>query len=190
MDNSTIVFIFTLVVAFIVLRWLITPIPQSVPDEFNIPDPQRVQAQNNERPRSRAAREVTQSMIEVVQAIAPQLSPVQIRFSLERSGSVEATVEEYMTNGNLPFPPGYVAPAATEEEDANHNVAPKESLKNLLEKYGLDAEGMLKPEGVPEAKWGKDKAERTELLQQRREEMILKARRRMQKTLTNDVLGD
>lgn len=189
MDNSTIIFIFTLVVAFVFLRWFITPIPQSVPEEFNLPDPQRQsQSQlNAPRSRQRATREVTQSMIEVVQAIAPQLNPAQIRFSLQRTGSVEATVEEYMESGNLPYPPGYTPPSGDEE---NHDVAPTGGLQNLLEKYGLDANGMLQPEPIAEAKWGKDKAERGQLLQKRREEMILKARRRMEKSLTNDVIGD
>lgn len=193
MDNSTIIFVVTLVVAFIFLRWLISPIPQSVPEEFNIPDPQR---QNNRsqtaapRSRNRSSREITPSMIEVVRAIAPQLTPLQVRFSLERTGSVEATVEEYMENGSLPFPPGETPMSPTSETET-HNVAPLGVLENLIEKYGLDLNGSHN-EDVTEVsgKWGKDKNERQQLLKRRREEMILKARRRMEKSLTNDAFSD
>lgn len=192
------IFIVTLVAAFAFLRWLIAPIPQSVPDEFNIPDPQRVRNnQTNDRVRNRRARPVTQSMIEVVQAIGPQLSPAQIRYSLEMSGSVEATVEEYMENGTLPYPPGetprHHGRDINAEADAElHNVAPVGTLQNLLEKYGVDVSEPTQEtiEETVEGKWGKDETERLQLLQKRREEMILRARRRMEKSLTNDVIGD
>lgn len=189
MDNSTIFFIASLLVAFVFLRWLISPIPQSVPDEFNIRTsigrtPDSAQAAPNPARRT-SRREITESMIEVVRAIAPQLTDSQIRYSLERSGSVEATVDEYMENLTLPFPPGEAPPAEPEE---THNVAPSE-LKTLLEKYQVQDDGQEK--GLPvEGKWGKDEVERTDLLRKRREEMILRARRRLQLTLSNDVIGE
>lgn len=193
MDNSTIVFIITLVVAFVFLRWLISPIPQSVPEEFNIPDPQSRSHRNQPsapRTRNRTSREINPSMIEVVRAIAPHLTTSQVRYSLERTGSVEATVEEYMENQSLPFPPGESPIDHGADGDA-HNVAPLGETKNLIEKYGLDLNGNHDQEILETTgKWGKDKNERQQLLQKRREEMILKARRRMEKSLTNDVLSD
>lgn len=192
MDNSTIIFIVTLVVAFVFLRWIISPIPQSVPEEFNIPDPHRQESQANaSRPRNRSSREITLSMIEVVKAIAPQLTNSQIRYSLQRSGSVEATVEEYMENGDLPFPPGETPAPQVNGEPESHNVVPAGELQNLLDKYGLDLnEKENNDEIVAEGKWGKDKNERLQLLQKRREDMILKARRRMEKSLTNDIFDE
>lgn len=189
MDNSTIFFIVLLLVAFVFLRWLISPIPQSVPDEFNIRtnigrSPESIQ-QDPVPARRRSHRQVTESMIEVVRAIAPQLTDSQIRYSLERSGSVEATVDEYMENLTLPFPPGE-APVAQPEEA--HNVAPSE-LKTLLEKYLVEDNGQTES-GPVEGKWGKDEVERTDLLRKRREEMILRARRRLQLSLSNDVIGE
>lgn len=179
MDNSTIVFVATLVVAFVVLRWLIAPIPQSVPEEFNVPDPAR-QAERNaaNSTRTRAPRPVTELMVDVVRAIAPQLTPLQIRRSLERTGSVEATVDEYMENGDLPRVP--------EEEAQNgeeHNVKPTGEPQLLLERYGVKDDGQAVPTPV-ELKWGKDELERVQLLNKRREEMILRARHRMEETLT------
>lgn len=124
-------------------------------------------------------------MVEVVRAIAPQLTESQIRHSLERTGSVEATVDEYMENLTLPFPPGEVPVAEPEE---THNVAPGD-LKTLLEKYLVEDRGQTEGEAV-EGKWGKDESERIGLLQKRREEMILRARRRLQQSLSNDVIGE
>lgn len=182
MDNSTLVFVATLVVAFVFLRWLIAPIPQSVPAEFNLPDLE-VTAQNTlaSRPSSRVRnRPVTASMIEVVQAIGPQLTVSQITYSLQRTGSVEASVEEYMENGTLPFPPGETPVVAQA-----HNVKPAGEPKTLLEKYGLSESEAVSEEAIA-GKWGKDKSERVLLLQKRREEMILRARKRMETSLTND----
>lgn len=95
-----------------------------------------------------------------------------------------------MENQSLPFPPGE-SPVDHDADGDARNVAPLGELKNLIEKYGLDLNGnhdqdILETTG----KWGKDKSERQQLLQKRREEMILKARRRMEKSLTNDVLSD
>lgn len=193
MDTSTIIFILTLVIAFIVLRWLISPIPHSVAGEFNLPEPTQHEAENEaerraprERPaRSGDSRQVRDSMIEVVQSIGPQLSVSQIRYSLQQTGSVEATVEQFMENGTLPYPPGETPQQqATEEHD--HNKKPDTEAPSLLEKYHINetTDGNVGEEAV-EGKWGKDKEERVNLLQKRKEEMILRARRRMKDSLSN-----
>jgi coupling of ubiquitin conjugation to ER degradation protein 1 len=44
-------------------------------------------------------------MIEVVETVAPELTREQIEYDLQRTGSVELTVNNYMENGGLPFPP-------------------------------------------------------------------------------------
>lgn len=163
MDNSTLLFIATLVGAFLFLRWLISPIPQSVPEEFDIPDP----ARRHERVHTTTRRPVNDSMIEVVHAIAPQLTLDQIRRSLEQTGSVEATIEQYMENGTLL--------GAVAEED--HSTPAPVSTQSLLEKYNVDENAEIES---TEATWGKDKDERVRLLQKRREEMILRARRSVQ----------
>lgn len=189
MDNSTILFVATLAVAFVFLRWLIAPIPQSVPGEFNLPDPVVLSQSTSSRPSTarNRTRLITDSMIEVVQAIGPQLSVSQIRYSLERNGSVEDTVEEYMENGTLPFPPGEAPPST--RSDNSHDSKPNGEPQTLLEKYGLDEKKSI-GSGVEEGKWGKDKDERISLLQSRREEMILRARKRIEQSLTNDLTSD
>lgn len=192
MDNSTIIFIVTLVVAFVFLRWLISPIPQSVAGEFNLPDPDEA-ADENDRPRPqrrRGARAVNDSMIEVVQAIGPQLTTDQIRYSLERTGSVEATVEEYMANGALPSPPGEPSSVAPQEADIQRLKS--SDSQTLLEKYDVSGRDEILNEDEPDVTgtWGKDKKERLNILQKRKENMIIRARQRMKESLSNDVVSD
>lgn len=183
MDNSTILFVVTLVAAFIVLRWLISPIPQSVPEEFNVPDPARQSSgEASTSRRNRASRPVTESMIDVVHAIAPQLTRLQIRRSLERTGSVEATVNEYMEIGDLPHAPEETHQPNGEE---SHNVEPESGSKTLLERYGVEDDGREVPAEEPEGKWGADEEERVKLLRKRREDMILRARHRMGQSLAS-----
>lgn len=186
MDTSTIVFIVTLIIAFVVLRWLISPIPHSVAGEFNLPEPSENEAAQRDHgngSRRGNSREIRDSMVEVVQSIGPQLSASQIRYSLQQTGSVEATVEEFMENGTLPYPPGET-PQAPEEHQ--HNVKPEGETKSLLEKYSIDGNANnTASEDEVAGKWGKDENERVTLLQKRKEDMILRARRRMKDSLSN-----
>lgn len=183
MDTSTILFMAALAAAFLILRWLIRPIPQSVPEEFNVPDPTQRHEQPSRRQRPTGNRAVTDLMIEVVQAMAPQLTVSQIRHSLQRTGSVEATVNEYMDNGDLPFPPGESAVRVT--ESVAHNKKPLGASRNLLEKYGITDADLLDPgylAGVSA------KGDREDVLQKRRAEMIVRARKRMEQSLTGNLL--
>lgn len=199
METSTIIFIAVLAIAFIFLRWLITPIPHAVPhevEEIRRSFPQESNASTsatasassttNSTTNRRGNREINDLMIEVVQALGPQLTPEQIRYDLERSGSVEATVNRFLENGDLPFPPGYRAPAPVVEQ--NHNIPPSTVSLNLLEKYGIDPEQSvidLKEENSQS--WSSDKLERSSNLNKKRQEMILNARKRLAQLLQNDV---
>lgn len=171
MDNSTIFFFITIAVVFLVLKWFIKPIPQSVPEEFNIPDRVRANPDTTTDPRQR--RQVTESMIEVVQAIGPQLSASQIRYSLENSGSVEATIEMLMQTGSLPLPPDEVSEALGLEADPQQTTALSKS-KSLWEKYNLDSE--IEGSISSGERWGKDENERSRYLTKRKAEMINRAR--------------
>ncbi|KGQ90246.1 hypothetical protein MEQ_04262 [Candida albicans P87] len=114
-------------------------------------------------------------MIEVVQSIAPMLTVEQIRYDLETTGNVEATVNRFMELGDLPFPPGYVRPQqppTPSEEPKKQEVIGKRSV-NLLEKYNIDAKN--------------PKSDHNSLLHQRRQEMILGARKRLAAQLSNEL---
>lgn len=197
MDSSTIAFIIVIGVAFIFLRWLIAPIPNSLPSELNeaLANNENARSNNNSSNGAtrRQRREVSDDMIEVVQTIAPQLTRGQIRMDLERSGSVESTMERYMETGSLPYPPGESAqPQHLQPDMSSHVQTTKKGPENLIEKYGLDGkvskdvddEG---EESVDENKWGSNKEERTLLLNKKREEMILKARKRLASQLQNEL---
>ena len=204
MDNSTIVFIAVLGVAFIFLRWLIAPIPPQLPNELNealansVNNSNRPNNSNNSNSATnsnanrRTRREPSDDMIEVVQTIAPQLTRGQIRMDLERSGSVEVTMERYMETGSLPFPPGESAATQSYQSDiSEHSQATKKEPENLIDKYDLkskikgdEGEGI---ENIDENKWGSSKEERSSLLNKKREEMILQARKRLASQLQNEV---
>lgn len=53
----------------------------------------------------RYRRAVTQDMIDVVKSIGPYLTVEQIRYDLEKTGSVEETVNTFLSTGTLPIPP-------------------------------------------------------------------------------------
>lgn len=185
MESSTLVFIVTIAVAFIFMRWLISPIPQT--NEFI-----------NERATQREARSLAVSdgtttgsarrrhqrppsdlMVEVVQAIAPQLTREQIVYDLEKTGLVELTIDNYMQNNSLPFPPGYRAPAAAAPATTPNTKTDPINFKavNLVEKYHVD---VLSP--APEE--GEDDDLDT-LLLKRKQRMILNAREQLQRKLAS-----
>ncbi|ODQ82283.1 hypothetical protein BABINDRAFT_169674 [Babjeviella inositovora NRRL Y-12698] len=194
MDNSTVTFILTLVVAFIFLRWFISPdLPQqsvkkgavkakkakrtkavneegveeeSSDEEFDIHSPM-----NNVK-----ARAVSSSMIEVVQTLAPQLTEAQIRWDLENNGgSVSLTVDKFMETGSLPFPPDTAPQAATASRSGDEVAG---DGANVAKRSGL--EKAKSEELTPSTTgWSDDKQERSKLLQKKREEMVDKARKRL-----------
>lgn len=192
METSTLLFIASLLVAFVFLRWLITPLPDSLPQELN---ELRESTERTAAPRATnrvRRREVTGSMVEVVQAIAPQLTEGQIRFDLEKTGSVELTIENFMENGTLPFPPGE-SPQPPVRVDRVESRPSRENSEatSLIDKYNLKDKVVESDTPVSEdavdGKWGSTKEERDDLLSKRREEMILRARNRLAAQLKNEV---
>lgn len=199
-DSNTLTFLFTVVVAFAVLRWFINtpeddedpavnPSGGTAPPQTSDGEAETSGARRNLRPVRFARRPVTNDMIEVVQTMAPQLTPEQIRYDLERSGSVQATVERFLSEGSLPFPPGYVAPPepaqAPGPSGSGSGVRSRNGV-NLIKKYGLENR-VNTPEAEEEEtekpskmKWSQSKEERQQMLKKQREEMILKARRKLE----------
>ncbi|KAL3235290.1 Coupling of ubiquitin conjugation to ER degradation protein 1 [Nakaseomyces bracarensis] len=55
--------------------------------------------------RKRRKRRVTEGMIEIVATLAPHLHHDQIKYDLEKTGSVEATVERLLKGEEFEFPP-------------------------------------------------------------------------------------
>ncbi|BFZ62952.1 hypothetical protein YB2330_004064 [Saitoella coloradoensis] len=53
----------------------------------------------------RTQSQITQGMVEIVQAMFPHIDPLSIRYDLERTLSVEATTDKILSTGSLPTPP-------------------------------------------------------------------------------------
>lgn len=189
MDSSTVYFIATLVVAFVFLRWFIS---SDESDEAAVASSATASSAvssgaSASSTASRPRRVITSDMIEVVQSIGPQLTEGQIKMELLRSGSVEATIERFLNEGTLPYPRGEApappAPPAPQQDErgAVSNVGPE----NLLEKYAV------KPEQAAGGALSKPAAsltaeERASVLQHRKAQMILNARKRLEAQLKNE----
>lgn len=123
-------------------------------------------------------RPVDNSMIEVVQTIAPNLSVEQIRYDLERTGSVETTVERYLAQGDLPTPPNTQPRPRSETPTSNK---PKKT-GSLAARYNItekDDEEFSEKHATPEKpKWSQSKEERQNQLRKQQQEMILRARQK------------
>lgn len=200
MDNLTITFIATLILAFIFLRWIISTDDEPISNADSASRSRTRRSETSQRSSvpaglaRRSRRQITPDMIEVVQALAPNLTVGQIRMDLERSGSVEQTVERYLSLGSLPYPEGE-DPSSIPVSSSSCDV--KSTEKSAYQKYVLgnpsfDAEALLensesveKPGQLQKTVvgWKDTKEKRTINLQQKKAEMILRARKRMQQKL-------
>lgn len=201
MDISTILFVATLAVAFIFLRWLISPIPQS--NEFNINEAVRESdtrstgsstgastnsntnsnSNSNSNSRSRARRPVTDSMVEIVKTIAPNLTRDQIVMDLTNTGSVELTIERYMELGDLPHPLNSERTSVNNSSDTVASAGTAEPKPkpgkpvNLIEKYNIDINEEIDT----------TLGDASVSLQRKKQEMILGARKRLAAQLGNEL---
>lgn len=132
-------------------------------------------------------RPVDNSMIEVVQTIGPNLSVEQIRYDLERTGSVETTVERYLAQGDLPMPPNQQPRAQPQQRT---NTEPKQT-GSLAKRYNItekdDEEFSEKQTTVQKPKWSQSKEERQSQLRKQQQEMILRARQKFKQKDQNSA---
>ncbi|KAK7206614.1 hypothetical protein BZA70DRAFT_108583 [Myxozyma melibiosi] len=235
-DSTTTTFIACIIIGFLVVRWYVSAPQQQIPAGATGTPQSRATASSTgvaglsslaselQRPRSR--RPVTQGMIEVVQSVAPTLTVEQIRFDLERSGSVEATIDRFLAEGGLPMPPNAqprAQPAPSSAAGSSSTPATISSslaFPDLITRYHLEtkigADGLPiepklaeditsaatsssspPPPPPPSAaasssstgasgkkmKWSGSKEERQAMLRKQREDMILKARRKLEAQL-------
>ncbi len=157
-------------------------------------------------PRS-AGQRFTGAQVEQVVQMFPQLSRRDIMWDLQRNGgSVAATTERVLAGRGLErvcsiaclmlffssdcvqAPPSFqpVIPISTTAVStaAIPSAIPKAAEPDLITRYNLQSrispKGKEKEEPTPETGWAANKDKRQEMLQRRRDEMILAARRRMQ----------
>lgn len=177
-ETSTISFVLALVVGFVVAKWAFAGDDTSAAS-------QQVNRRQRPGPQRTRRRPVNQAMIEVVQSLAPNLTVEQIRYDLERTGNVEATVERYLSEGSLPFPPGYQAPPApaSHSETASSSRASSSEPENLLKKYKVENSDINSEFEGPLQKttWKDTKEEREAQLRKKQQEMVLRARQKLAK---------
>ncbi|EDK36146.2 hypothetical protein PGUG_00244 [Meyerozyma guilliermondii ATCC 6260] len=197
METSTVVFFATIVAGFLILRWLISPIPDPLEEAAAAHATQR--DGRRPTPSTRSRRPVTDSMIDVVQAIAPQLTRGQIRMDLERSGSVEVTIDRFMEEGTLPMPEnqndeetegngqGNQGNQAQSNQAQSNQSEGGSGIKpaNLIERYGLESK--IDQDVSNAAINSATNQDKIDLLSSRREEMILNARKRLAAQLSNEI---
>ncbi|GMF70809.1 unnamed protein product [Aspergillus oryzae] len=113
----------------------------------------------------------------------PQLSTRDIMWDLQRNGgNVAATTERILTGRGLETVaiPQASAPAQT----AAASTASKSEGQDLISRYNLSGkvatEGAETTQSSPSSGWSQNKEERQRILQKRRDDMILAARKRME----------
>lgn len=193
MDQSTLTFLVTIIVGFILMKWFTQtdqhPSAQAL--EGNQTTSGGGTSSTNRRgsqqlgstrqPSHRFRRAVTPDMIEVVQSLAPHLHEEQIRYSLQQTGSVEETVERYLRGDEFPFPPNFRAPAAAQQQDNGGSNDPRkrDNIKpdNLLSKFKVDPNEDMSGKNFEDLD-----------LEERKRLLVWQARKNMEKRLETDTV--
>ncbi|EPS28135.1 hypothetical protein POX_e07108 [Penicillium oxalicum] len=172
------------VVSFFVLRWFLSRDDGS---------------SNGGRPRARG-NAVDPAQVEQISQMFPQLSIREIMWDLQRNGgSAAATTERILTGRGLETPPPSFQPQITlptvSTQPSQPSRAPatsKADAQDLISRYNL--RGQITTEAVTDTPttsasasgWSQNKEERQRLLQKRRDDMILAARRKMEQKLQSN----
>ncbi|CAI7615868.1 unnamed protein product [Penicillium glandicola] len=137
---------------------------------------------------------VDPAQVEQIAQMFPQLSTRDIMWDLQRNGgSVAATTERILTGRGLETPPPSFQPQVAipstnipPTQTAPAAPTPKADAQDLISRYNLSAKAASPPaESEPEtptpskSSWSQNKEERQRILQKRRDDMILAARRKM-----------
>lgn len=186
-DQGTTLFFVLVITGYIALKWFMSNNEQHPSVQANGASSASTSSSTNgasngssgransraPRPR-RIRRPVNQDMIEVVQSLALHLHPEQIRYDLEQTGSVEATVERFLSGREMPFPPDYQGEASTTNGTTSSSTDPRKrsNIKPdiLLQKYDVDPEEDMS---------GVDASELS--INERKRLMVWKARKNMEK---------
>ncbi|KAJ6088773.1 hypothetical protein N7486_010034 [Penicillium sp. IBT 16267x] len=162
------------VVSYFVLRWFFT----------------RDESSSGGRPRGRG-NVVDPAQVEQIAQMFPQLSTRDIMWDLQRNGgSVAATTERILGGRGLETPPPSFQPQvvmprghAPIPATSTAATASKAGGQDLISRYNLSArigtESAETQSPASPSAWSQNKEERQRLLQKRRDEMILAARRKM-----------
>ncbi|KAI9364666.1 hypothetical protein BD770DRAFT_378715 [Pilaira anomala] len=124
---------------------------------------------------------VTPQMIEMVRAMFPDVPTAAIQADLQRTGSVETTVDNALRDGGLPLP----APIVSQQGSPNSNSSSASSSRkspshlNLVQRYKLDTQQDQNGSQEPPKVWESSPDKRQEMLRKRKEFMVLQARKKL-----------
>ncbi|KAH8691343.1 putative AMFR protein [Talaromyces proteolyticus] len=159
------------VVSFFVIRWFLNR-------------DGAVRANGSGRPQGRI---IDQTQVEQISQMFPQLNRRDIMWDLQRNGgSVAATTERILTGRGLDTPPPAYQPHIPQSPHPASAtvavVASKTGNQDLISRYNLSNRLSEETEAnsKTESGWAQNKNERQRLLQKRRDDMILAARRKLQ----------
>ncbi|EKV19092.1 AMFR protein, putative [Penicillium digitatum] len=135
---------------------------------------------------------VDPAQVEQIAQMFPQLSTRDIMWDLQRNGgSVAATTERVLTGRGLETPPPSFQPQVSipptnipPRQTATTASVPKADTQDLISRYNLTEKAKSpaaesQPDIPSKSSWSQNKEERQRILQKRRDDMILAARRKM-----------
>ncbi|CAG8446279.1 1763_t:CDS:2 [Ambispora leptoticha] len=180
--NDGLSILLAIFVIVLIFRWLLgaTPPASNVNRRGNA-------TQEQSRVRSRT---VTPEMVETVCAMFPNIPPAAIQFDLQKTGSVEVTCDNILRDGGLPLPPPPIAPIAPTQSTTtnastsasssssainNNNIQTHQSLVHRYKLHEAVAKDIVPNE--PPKQWEATSEKRHQLLQKRKEAMVLQARK-------------
>ncbi|KAF1807614.1 hypothetical protein FB192DRAFT_1272078 [Mucor lusitanicus] len=129
----------------------------------------------------RTQHRVTPQMIEMVRAMFPDIPTAAILADLQRTGSVETTVDNALRDGGLPLPSPMPSQQGSPNSNATNNSSSASSSRkspshpNLVQRYKIDVQQDTDQE--PPKVWEASPDKRQEMLRKRKEFMVLQARK-------------
>ncbi|KAI9472016.1 MAG: hypothetical protein EXX96DRAFT_582606 [Benjaminiella poitrasii] len=183
--NDSISILVAVFFILIALRWLLGGNQGN-----NNPSQQGQRHTTTNMPR-RVQHRVTPQMIEMVRAMFPDIPTAAIQADLQRTGSVETTVDNALRDGGLPLPASMIAHQQGSSSSAavnNTNSVSTSSIatgsnsrskspshSNLVQRYMIDVHNEANEE--PPKVWESSPDKRQEILRKRKEYMVLQARK-------------
>lgn len=136
MGSSVISIILALLLGIFIMRWFVNNESHPSTSRINSSTYNNTQQRNSQRLRGqgsgRPAVHVSQSSIQTVQSVAPDLHPEQIRFALQQPGStVETIVERYLNGETFNFPPNYRPSTSGNNNRTNENSSDPRKVSNI-----------------------------------------------------------
>ncbi|KAL9544856.1 hypothetical protein MBANPS3_007415 [Mucor bainieri] len=131
----------------------------------------------------RTQHRVTPQMIEMVRAMFPDIPTAAILADLQRTGSVETTVDNALRDGGLPLPSPMPSQQGSPNSNATNSSSTASSSRkspshpNLVQRYKIDVQQNADQE--PPKVWEASPDKRQEMLRKRKEFMVLQARKKL-----------